>query len=105
MFRDKTNRPHPITKGEPILPALGTAPATTERCPPGGNVELVPPFDASWVLDTDFGPKLPLVPPAPPAREKGWRAAPILDKKAGSAFAVLKDASGLVMGYGLGEPG
>jgi hypothetical protein len=100
MFRDKANRPHPITKGEPIAAALGNTPATTERCKPGGDPAFVPPFDASLLLDTAFGPGSPLVPPAPLTREKGWRAFPIWDAKS-SGFAVRKEATGVVLGYGL----
>jgi hypothetical protein len=75
MFRDKANRPHRITHGEPIAAALGLSPATAERCEPGGDPGFVPPFDASLILDTTFDPARPLVPAAPPSREKGWRAA------------------------------
>src|SRR5207237_3176529 len=32
MFRDKADRPHPITRGEPIAAALRTTPATVARC-------------------------------------------------------------------------
>jgi hypothetical protein len=102
MFRDKANRPHPITKGEPIAAALGTTPANTARCAPGGNLAFVPPFDSRLLLDTDFGENLPLVPPAPPTRDKGWRASPIWDGKRGNQLAVRKEPSGLVMAYGLG---
>src|SRR4051794_27256624 len=60
MFLDKTNRPPPITKGEPIATMLGTTPATDERCPAGGDVSFVPPYDASLLLDTTFDASLPL---------------------------------------------
>jgi hypothetical protein len=43
MFRDKADRPHRITQGEPIGVALGTGPATASRCEPGGDVAFVPP--------------------------------------------------------------
>jgi hypothetical protein len=94
MFRDKANRPHPVTKGEPILAALGSAPATAERCEPGGDPAFVPPFDASWLLDTDFGPRVPLVPATPPSRAKGWRADPVGDQ----GFAVCKGERGVRIG-------
>jgi hypothetical protein len=94
MFRDKANRPHPITKGEPILAALGNVPATAERCEPGGDVSLVPPYDDSRLTDADFGPKVPLVPAAPPSRAKGWRADPIGSK----ALAARKGAGGVRIG-------
>jgi hypothetical protein len=99
MFRDKTNRPHPLTKGEPIARLLGTSPATAERCQPGGDPAFVPPFDASLLLDTEFRAKLPLVPPAPFSRAKGWRAFPI-SAKAIAGLAVRKGAE-LLIGYGL----
>ncbi|MBA4062363.1 MAG: DUF1501 domain-containing protein [Isosphaera sp.] len=92
MFVDKTNRPHPLTKGEPVAAALGTAPATTARCEPGGDPAFVPPYDSRFLLDADFREPLPLVPPAPPARRKGWRADPLP--------AVRKDEAGVVVGGG-----
>ncbi|MCI0704256.1 MAG: DUF1501 domain-containing protein, partial [Planctomycetia bacterium] len=102
MFRDKTNRPHPITKGEPILASLGNTPVTTARCEPGGDVAFVPPYDSNFLLDTSFDTKLPLVAATPPSREKGWRANPIWNEKT-SGFAVRKDKTSLVMGYGLAD--
>jgi hypothetical protein len=102
MFPDKTGRPHPITKGEPIAAALGTTPATTERREPEGDPAFVPPYDSSPLLDTTFDPGIPLVPPAPPTRQKGWRATPVWDEKAGNGLAVRKSADGVLMGYGLG---
>lgn len=99
MFRDRADRPHPLTKGEPISAALGLKPATTDRSEPGGDVAFVPPFDASRLLDTAFDAKLPLVPVTPPTRDKGWRADPLT----GNGLTVVKDAKGLAMGYGLGD--
>lgn len=99
MFRDKTNRPHPLTKGEPITRILGNSPATADRCQPEGDPAFVPPFDASLLLDTDFRANLPLVPPAPLSRAKGWRAFPIWTKTA-TGLAVRKGTE-LLMGYGL----
>ena len=101
MFIDKANRPHPLTKGEPIRAALGSTPATAARCPPGGNAAFVPPYDASLILDTGFAPKVPLVAPAPLTREKGWRASPLWNEKAG--FAIRMQPNGVVVGYGLGD--
>jgi hypothetical protein len=103
MFLDRANRPHPLTKGEPILAALGTAPATRARCQSGGDVAFVPPYDASLLLDTAFAANHPLVPPSPPTREKGWRAQPIWTEQAGNRLAVRKKPSGVVVGYGLGD--
>jgi hypothetical protein len=103
MFRDKADRPHPITKGEPITHALGTAPATTSRCEPGGDAAFVPPYDASLLLDTGFDTKLPLVSPHPPTREKGWRADPIWSVQTADSLAIHKDPKSVVLGYGLGD--
>jgi hypothetical protein len=99
-FKDKANQPHAITKGEPIVAMLGDAPATIERCQSEGDPAFVPPYDASLLLDTDFSANLPLVPPAPPSRQKGWRAVPHWTKQNPAGFAVRKQA-GLVMGYGI----
>lgn len=95
MFRDKADRPHPITKGEPILGALGTN--TAARSAPGGDVALVPAYDSSLVIDTDFASKLPLVACAPASREKGWRADPL-----SGALAVRKDGQGAFVGFAAG---
>jgi hypothetical protein len=104
MFRDKADRPHRITEGEPITVALGTAPATASRCEPGGDVDFVPPYDSSLLLDTAFDSKLPLVSTAPPTREKGWRADPLWNVKTGQGLAVRKDSKSVILGYGLGDP-
>jgi hypothetical protein len=103
MFQDKADRPHRITQGEPIAAALGIAPATTSRCEPGGDVAFVPAYDSSLLLDTEFDTKLPLVSPAPPTREKGWRADPISNPKTARGLAIHKDAKSVVLGYGLGD--
>jgi hypothetical protein len=102
-FRDKADRPHPITKGEPIAAALGAGPATASRREPGGDVAFVPPYDASLLLDTAFDTRVPLVSLALPTREKGWRADPIWGAKTAQGLAVRKDAKSVVLGYGLGD--
>ncbi len=99
-FYDKTNRPHLITQGQPIHALLGDTPATTERCPPGGDPSFVPPYDTSLLLDTAFNSDLPLVPPSPLTRDKGWRAFPIWTNKS-TGVAIRKETAGLVVGYGL----
>lgn len=104
MFKDKANRPHMLTHGEPIAAALGTGPATLERCRSTGDPAFVPPYDASLLLDTNFGAELPLVPPTPLTRDKGWRAFPIWTQSTGAGFAIRKEAGGLVIGYGLEQP-
>jgi hypothetical protein len=103
MFRDKADRPHPITKGEPIAAALGTEPATASRCEPGGDVAFVPPYDTRLLLDTAFDAGLPLVALAVPTREKGWRADPVWSATTANGLAVHKGAKGVALGYGLGD--
>ncbi len=63
---------------------------------------VVPPYDASLLLDTAFDADLPLVPPAPPrARRAGGRSH--LERGSRRGLAVRKDAGGVVIGYGLGD--
>ncbi|MEK6258347.1 MAG: DUF1501 domain-containing protein [Planctomycetota bacterium] len=101
FFLDNLNRPHPITKGEPIAAMLTNSPAKIELCKSEGDPALVPPFDASLLLDTAFKSDLPLVAPAPPSRDKGWRAFPIWTKEIAAGFAVRKETAAVCMGYGL----
>jgi hypothetical protein len=77
MFRDRADRPHRITQGEPIWRLLGDGPATTERTSPGGDVALVPPYDDGLLHDADFSRDAPLIPVGTATRAKGWRAAPV----------------------------
>lgn len=72
MFYDKSNRPHFVSKGEPIAGVLGTR-SITELATPGGDIALVPPYDGQLLLDTDFKDDRPLVACQPPTRDKGWR--------------------------------
>jgi hypothetical protein len=103
MFRDKADRPHPITKGEPIAAALGLAPAIASRCEAGGDVAFVPPYDASLLLDTEFDIKLPLVSLDVPTRQKGWRADPIWSAKTAHGLTAQKETKSVRLGYGLGD--
>ncbi len=82
VFHDRANRPQPLTKGEPLTRLLGTKPATAERCAATGDERLVPPFDASWLIDTDFAAGK-LIAVTPTSREKGWRASPLVAPPAG----------------------
>jgi hypothetical protein len=102
-FLDKTDRPHPLTQGQPITSALGTAPTAVSRCEPGGDIAFVPPYDGSLLLDTQFDTKLPLISPNPPTRQKGWRADPIWGAKAVHSLACRKEVKSVVLGYGLGD--
>ncbi len=103
FFLDNLNRPHPITKGEPIAAMLAGSPAKIELCKSEGDPALVPPFDDSKLLDTTFQSELPLVPPAPPSRDKGWRAFPLWIKSAAANFSVRKETGFVLMGYGLDD--
>lgn len=96
MFRDKADRPHPLTKGEAIAGVLGTN--TTERGQAGGDIALVPPYDTSLVLDSDFASKRSLVACSPPTREKGWRADPLT-----GSLVVRKDGRGIFVGFDIGN--
>lgn len=75
MFYDKTNRPHPITKGEPLHRLLGNQPATSKRCPSTADERMAPPYDSSPLVDLNFAANK-LIPVTPTSREKGWRAYP-----------------------------
>src|SRR5438105_5634442 len=61
VFRDRSNQPHLLTKGEPLQRLLGTEPATAARCEAGGDPAFVPPFDTRLLLDTDFQSDRPLL--------------------------------------------
>lgn len=100
FFPDNLNRPHPITKGEPIAAMLSSSPAKIELRQSEGDPSLVPPFDTSLLLDTTFQTDLPLVPAAPPSRDKGWRAFPI-GKETSAGLAVRKETGAVTIGYGL----
>ena len=106
VFRDKLDRPQPITRGEPLRAVLGTAPATTARCEPGGDPSFVPPYDASLLLDTDFASGRPLLAVAPPSREKGWRGWPLGNEADGNGLvAKAVDAPRRHVALGLGPAG
>lgn len=76
VFHDLTNRPHPITKGEPLYRLLGDKPATDERCESTADERVVPPFDSNPLVDLDFSAGK-LIPVAPRSQAKGWRAGSI----------------------------
>ncbi len=104
MFHDRSNRPHLLTKGEPLQRLLGTEPATRARCEPGGDLAFVPPFDTRLLLDTDFQSTQPLFAPAPLTRNKGWRGFPLWHEAAADALSVKKLAEEhqMLLGFGLG---
>jgi hypothetical protein len=105
VFRDKSNQPHPLTKGEPLARLLGTGPATTARCEPGGDLAFLPPYDTRLLFDTEFETGRRLIAPAPLTRDKGWRAFPLWEKDAANALSVrrLDEERHVVLGFGLGD--
>jgi hypothetical protein len=104
VFHDRSNRPHLLTKGEPLQRLLGTEPAIGARCEPGGDLAFVPSYDTRLLLDTDFQSARPLLALAPPTRDKGWRAFPLGEEAASYALSVqrLPNERGVVLGFGLG---
>jgi hypothetical protein len=103
MFLDKSNRPHPLTKGEPFTRLLGNGPATVERCTPGGDVSFVPPYDDSKLVDVNFASSKSLIPVSPLTRDKGWRATPIWQENQANAFSIKLVEHQLSIGFGLGD--
>jgi hypothetical protein len=100
LFYDKSNRPHFVTRGEPLYRLLGTEPAVRQLCVPEGDPSFVPAYDTRLLLDTDFASGQPLVPTSPPSRKRGWRAAPIWMET--DAFSVrLTGANDVRLGFGL----
>jgi hypothetical protein len=87
MFADRTGRPQPVNKGEPLFALLGDSPATAARCRPTGDVALVPPYDPRPLVNLGFedGTSLPQV--GVKSRFKGWQAAPPASSATGE-FAV-----------------
>ena len=104
VFHDRTGRPQPITRGEPLARLLGDHSATTARCESTGDEKLVPPFDASFLVDTDFQASL-LLPVAPVSRKKGWRAAPLLDQNTAGLQATTSELPGPHVRLGAIHPG
>lgn len=94
-FRDRTGRPLPVSKGEPLWTLLGSQPATAERCPAGGDLALVPPYDERQILDTGFESGMPLAPHGTAERAKTWQAGPIVGagERAPLAAAIVHDAA------------
>lgn len=94
-FRDRTGRLLAVSKGEPLWTLLGSEPATTERCPAGGDLALVPSYDERQILDTEFESGVPLAPHGTTERAKTWQAGPIAASADGSALAadIVYDAT------------
>jgi hypothetical protein len=76
VFLDRTNRPQPVTRGEPLYRLLGEHPATAERCVATGDESFVPEYDTTLLIDTDFHSGRYFSATAA-SRQKGWRVAPL----------------------------
>jgi len=95
MFKDKTNRPVHITKGEPLYRVLGDRPPEKLQVAEG-DVSFVPPYDDRKLLDLDFAWKK-LSPCSPPSREKGWRATPgVTCDDRGALLRVERDGRAII---------
>jgi len=101
VFHDRFKRPHSITKGKPMEELLAATPAKITLCQSQGNPALVPPFDTRLLFDTSFETDLSLVPPAPPTRDKGWRASPIAGPESTDGLTVQRQRGSAKLGYGL----
>jgi hypothetical protein len=99
MFRDRADRPHALTLGEPLYRLLGDEPATAERCASTGDIALVPPYDDGLLYDADFKAGGGLIPVGTRTRAKGWRASPIADRARPDEFGVRRQ-DGALLGYG-----
>jgi hypothetical protein len=106
VFQDRSNRPHVLTRGEPLARLLGTEPATQERIQPEGDSAFVPPYDNRLLLDTDFASGRPLLSATSLTRNKGWRALPLWDETQSNALSVKRQDDGsphVAIGFGLGD--
>ena len=93
MFRDASDRPHPLTKGTTLARLLGNGPATTARREPEGDLTFVPPYNASLLVDIDFRATQPFLPAGVETREKGWRATPpVMDASSVGVLQVTRVA-------------
>lgn len=105
FFPHPTGRPLRATEGEPLWPLLGGKPATDDRCPSGGNLALVPPYNSDPLLNVGFEDPVPLVQVGADKRLKGWHATPLYDRAKGQEFGVRlepdKPKQHAVLGYGL----
>ena len=73
VFHDKESRPHPLTKGEPIVAMFGDRSQLSLQTSEG-DPSFVPPFDSRLLFDTEFRNDQPLVSVESLSRAKGWRA-------------------------------
>jgi len=94
-FRDRTGRPLPVSKGEPLWTLLGSQPATPERVPAGGDLARMPPYDERRLHDTDFESGRPLVAHDAVRRGKTWQASPIVGQAAAKSDAASAQGFGV----------
>ncbi|MEX2114176.1 MAG: DUF1501 domain-containing protein, partial [Pirellulales bacterium] len=90
-FRDRTGRPLPVSKGEPLWTLLGTSPATDARTQSTGELARVPPFDERSLRDTDFESGQPLIAHDAAQRTKMWQASPIVSDDGSFGVALVED--------------
>jgi hypothetical protein len=88
FFPDATGRPLHVSEGTPILPILGTGPATSRRVVPAGNVAFVPPYSEGPLLNVAFEDPVPLALVGSRPRLKGWQATPLYDSARHADFGV-----------------
>lgn len=102
VFHDKENRPHPLTKGEPIAAMLANSRPPLELRTAEGDPNFVPLFDTRLLFDTEFQSDRPIAPVEPLTRKKGWRGWP-LRSPALNPLTVDKSSGLAELGYGAVE--
>ncbi len=88
LFADPVGRLSPVTTGQPLYKLLGTAPATTARRQPGGDIARVPPYDDRPLRNTDFALARALPEIGVAGRVKGWQAGSFAPRDQRKALAV-----------------
>jgi hypothetical protein len=84
-FLDPAGRPLLVTRGTPIAPILGDAPATGERRESGGSLAMVPAYNQDLLLDADFTRLAAILPVQPGRRLQGWQGSPTVRLERGEA--------------------
>ncbi len=77
-FRDPTNRPHLLTRGQPIAAILGNEPATQERRQPEGDASLVQLPNDEKLFNKQFEDGTSLVQAGSNSRVRGWQGDPLV---------------------------
>lgn len=88
LFRDRAERPHAATQGEPIYQLFGSGPATSKRQQAEGDIALVPSYTADKLRNMSFDDEIPLQPIAGSSRMKGWQATPLVEGTTSNGLAV-----------------